>query len=356
MSKIEQIDKNFAEKQIDKDGLVYYNCTEKPFSLHGLADYHENGAFTRLPISFKNCDGVSAGVRRLMFNTSGGRVRFRTDSKTVAIKAEVAEHTPMNHMPVTGSRGFDLYAKEAGAEKPTFRKTMVSTELCYNISYEFDDAQLRDVTINFPLYDGVKSLYIGLEADCVLEAPLPYSIKKPIVFYGSSVTQGACASRPGNNYVPVLSRMLDADYINLGFSGNDKGERALAEHIAAIDMSAFVYAYGYNAPTVEHYENTHYPFYKIVREKNPDLPIVIMTSPICPVIKLKDQMEKFSALRDVAIRNYEKAKADGDNVYFIDGFTLLENPDSTVDCTHPTDLGFYEMANKIYPVLKNILK
>ena len=355
VAKIEDIDKNFKNQTVKEEGLTYYNCLSEPFSLHGFSSPRESGVFSRLPLSFAECGDVSGGVRRLMFNTSGGRVRFRTNSKTVAIKAEVVEPAPMNHMPVTGSRGFDLYAKEADAEDLTFRKSMVSSELTYNISHEFDDKKLRDVTINFPLYNGVKSLFIGLEENCTLTEPLPYAIEKPIVFYGSSVSQGACASRPGANYIPTLSRWLDADFINLGFSGNDKGEEALAHHIASLDMSAFVYGYGYNIPTVEHYENTHYPFYEIVRKKNPELPIIIMSSPMCPKLKNKNQLSFFAKAREVAINSFEKAKKNGDNVYFIDGFTLLENPDATVDCTHPTDLGFYEMAKKIYPILKKIL-
>ena len=175
MSKIEDIDKNFKNETADENGLVYYNCIEEPFSLHGFSSPRESGVFSRLPLSFAECEGVSEGVRRLMFNTSGGRVRFRTDSKTVAIKAQVGEPSYFNHMPVTGSRGFDLYAKEAGAEDSIFRKTMVSTELNYNISYEFDDVKPREITINFPLYNDVKTLYIGLEEGCMLEKAEPYS-------------------------------------------------------------------------------------------------------------------------------------------------------------------------------------
>lgn len=155
-------------------------------------------------------------------------------------------------------------------------------------------------------------------------------------------------------YTSILSRWLDCDYINLGCSGSDKGEDALAEYFSSVNMSAFVYAYGYNAPSVEHYENTYYPFYKIIRNKNPKLPIVMMSSPI--YIDIKNEKDLYIQKREVVLKAYERALGEGDcNIYFIDGFTLLGNSDATVDTTHPSDLGFYNMAKEIYPILKKIL-
>ena len=356
MSRIEDLDKNFKVEQTDDDGLVYRNCTDEPFTLYGFSSPRETGRFTRLPLSFLDCEDVSIVERRLMLHTSGGRVRFRTNSKTIAIRTELGDSGVMYHMPATGSHGFDLYA--APADNPgelAFKKVLASSGKSYNVFHEFDNRQLREITINFPMYNGVNSLYIGLENDCVLEKPVPYSIEKPVVYYGSSISQGGCASRPGTNYPALLSRWLDTDFINLGFSGNDKGEAALAHHIATLDMSVFVYAYGHNTPSIEHYENTYYPFYEIVREKHPDLPIIFMSPPICPQLKNDRQIERYTKINGIVIDAYEKSKKRGDNVYFIDGFKLLENPESTVDTTHPTDLGFYEMATKIYPILKEIL-
>lgn len=357
MSKIEDIDKNFRIQQADEDGLVYRNCMDDAFTLYGFSSPYETGVFTRLPLSFSECEDVSIGVRRLMLHTSGGRVRFRTNSKVIAIRAELGDSSIMYHMPATASHGFDLYA--APADNPrelSFKKTLASIVMPYNISHEFDDHSLREITINFPMYNGVKSLYIGLEENCILEKPLPYTIEKPVVYYGSSITQGACASNPGTNYPALLSRWLDADFINLGFSGNDKGEEALAHHIASLDMSVFVYGYGHNTPSIEHYEKTYYPFYEIIRKKHPDLPIIMLSPPICPQLKNKQQIERYTKINEIVINSFEKAKKNGDDVYFIDGFKLLENPESTVDTTHPTDLGFFEMATKIYPVLQEIFR
>jgi len=201
---------------------------------------------------------------------------------------------------------------------------------------------------------------IGLKEGCTIESAESYNANAPVVFYGSSVTQGCSASRPGTVYTSLLSRWLDANYINLGFSGNDRGEPAIAEYISTIKMSAFVYAYGFNAPTLEHYENTHYPFYKIIRDKNPDLPVVIFTPPWCPVLKAKATVEKLSGIRNIAKNTYKRACSEGDkNIYFVDGFKALGGivaSDCTVDGIHPTDHGFYNMAQALYPVLKSVLE
>lgn len=106
-----------------------------------------------------------------------------------------------------------------------------------------------------------------------------YAVKKPVVYYGSSITQGACASRPGNCYESILSRRLDCDYINLGFSGSAKGEDAIVDYIIGLDMSVFVMDYDYNAPTPEHLEKTHSKMFKAIRAEHPTLPIIIMPRP-----------------------------------------------------------------------------
>ena len=172
------------------------------------------------------------------------------------------------------------------------------------------------------------------------------------MYYGSSITQGGCASRPGNSYESIVSRRLDADYINLGFSGNAKGEPEIAEYISKLDMSCFVYDYDFNAPTVEHLINTHQKMYNVIREANPDLPIVLMSS---PKYRLTDEgKQRLSVIR----KTYEDAKANGDgNVYFIDGSTLmaLAKYDGTVDDCHPNDLGFASMAKAVGDLLEKIM-
>jgi hypothetical protein len=172
------------------------------------------------------------------------------------------------------------------------------------------------------------------------------------VFYGSSTTQGACASRPGNTYENIISRALDCDYINLGFWGNAMGEDAMAEYIASLEMSAFVYDYDYNAPTPEHLDATHERMFKIIREKNPELPIVILSMP-------KYYLDENDRKRlEIIKRTYENALSEKDkHVAFISGKTMLEGVKdiALTDNIHPGDVGFSEMAKHVLTKLKDMI-
>ena len=217
---------------------------------------------------------------------------------------------------------------------------------------EFGTAKMRDFTINFPLYSDVNELLIGIKEGADLREPEPYTVKKPIVYYGSSVTQGGCASRPGNSYQGFVSRKFNADYINLGFSGNAKGEAEMADYIKVLPMSVFVYDYDYNAPNAAHLNETHEKMFLKIREANPSLPIIIMPRP-------KYHLNGGDArCFEIIKKTYENAIKRGDkNVYLIDAKTLLElaGNEGTVDACHPTDLGFFSMATALIDVLKEIL-
>ena len=176
----------------------------------------------------------------------------------------------------------------------------------------------------------------------------------PVVYYGSSITQGGCASRPGMAYQNIISRWYNCDHINLGFSGNAKGEDAIAEYIAGLKMSVFVYDYDHNAPNVEHLKKTHKRMFDIIRGKNPNLPIIIVSMPKYPLTNNE------VLRREVIKETYKTAKSQGDNnVYFIDGCEMMRfkgGNEATVDNCHPTDLGFRRMADWIGEAVGKALK
>ena len=122
---------------------------------------------------------------------------------------------------------------------------------------------MRDYSLYMPLFNGVLSLEIGVDPNAKFEQPTSHKIKKPIVFYGSSITHGACASRTSLCYPALVCRDVDAPMVNLGFAGNAKGEPKMAELISKLDMSVFVYDYDYNAPNAAHLKKTHEKFFKI---------------------------------------------------------------------------------------------
>ncbi len=350
--RLEEIDKNLkVDKEIDKTGFKFYCFEDKPFRLFGGMKREEDGSLYRFPK--KLAELTSPGVLTLSANTAGGRVRFRSNSGKIAVIAKYGRSVSrMPHFPITGSVGLDLY------EGKTFLGGFVPPFELPNRAYESQvvingERRERELTINLPLYSDLTELYIGLDEDATLSEPSPYKYEKPIVYYGSSITQGGCASRPGNTYEAHLSRWLDSDHINLGFSGSAKGETAVAEYIASLDMSAFVLDYDHNAPDPAHLETTHMPFYEIVRRAHPTLPIIMMTRPAGTL------GEDRRIRRKIIENTYERAKRNGDgNVYFLDPTESMpfDGDEGTVEGCHPTDLGFYFMAKSLYPILKSILK
>ena len=341
--KIEELDKNLkVDKKIDKSGLAFYNALDTPFKIYGV--HYENGKFRRMPESVAKT--VSEGVTRLHTNCAGGRVRFRTDSGRVAIVADMGEIEKMPHFALTGSAGFDMYIEN------NYERTFIppyNMENGYESVVSLQNNQMNDITINFPRGCDVSALYIGLDETAKLEAPTPYIDKKPIVYYGSSITQGGCASRPGNCYQAYISRRFNCDYINLGFSGNCRAETPIIDYIKKLDMSIFVYDYDYNTPDSEYLKNTHEKSFKAIRRENPTLPIIIMPAPVyCPRGDMKER-------RDIVEATYRNAVAAGDkNVYFINGDKLMElcENNGTVDNIHPNDFGFASMAKAVGDVIE----
>ena len=184
-----------------------------------------------------------------------------------------------------------------------------------------------------------------------------YKHRRPILFYGSSITQGGCASKPGDDYISRISRLLDTDFINLGFSGSAKAEKIMAEYIASQNPSVFVLDYDHNAPDAEYLKKTHFALYETVRKKHQDTPIVMMTM---PTTETWENRPWYKSRREEILKSFEKAKSLGDeNVYLVDCygcFGRLENGEcGTVDNCHPDSLGFLRMAERVYPVLSNLL-
>ena len=339
---IAEIDPNFDVKtSFGREDVVLYNCRTAPFSVHGVA--FENGYFRRMPEEVAKT--VSPGVLNLHSHTAGGRVRFRTDSPFVAIDARIGRGF-MAHFALTGSAGFDLYAD--GLYYKTFVPGTDSTNR-YQLIIDLPDSRMRDIMIDFPLYSRVGELFIGLSTTAKVAPPTPYRHTVPAVFYGSSITQGGCASRPGTCYQAILSRELDLDYVNLGFSGNAKGEPEMAEYLASLPASLFFLDYDHNAPTVEHLAATHEPLFLAFRRTHPDTPVIMMTRP--KAILSEGEKER----RAVVETTYKHALARGDKrVYFIDGaaLTALSGNEGTVDSCHPTDFGFASMARALLALIK----
>ena len=353
MQDISKIDKNFVvPEKIDKDDVSFYNIKENDWCLHGLK--YDDTCFFRMDKGI--AESVSPGVAGLNHHTSGGRLRFVTDSEYIAISFKGSLEHHMNHMPLSGSSSFDIYVDNV------FYGSLITTVDAVggmDTYREFPDRKPREILIHFPLYNPVDEVYLGLQKDATLLPATPYTYQKPVVFYGSSITQGGCASRPGCQYSAILARQLDFDHINLGFSGNAKAEPAMIDYLANLDMSVLVMDYDHNAPSVEHLQNTHEKLFLAIREKQPDLPVIMISKPDFGIPA--HTIETDTKRRDIVFNTYKNAINRNDkNVYYINGETFWANEpdpgDCTVDGCHPTDHGFALMAKGIKPTLEKALK
>ncbi len=352
------VDKNMIDQSmIGNTEVVWYDIKKAPFSLHGFYDPLNTPYYRRVPADV--AEAASEGVDKLARESAGGRVRFATDSPYIAIRAKFLVVGRSPRMTLTGTAGFDLYVD--GEFGSRFLKE-------FRMPYEMEDSYeqilkthgntMRTFTINFPLHAVVETLEIGLKPGAALGAPKPYRDLLPIVFYGSSIVHGTAASRPGFSYSSIISRDMNLDFTNLGFSGQAKAEPVLCEWMATLPMSVFVCDYDHNAPDVEHLEQTHYSLYEAIRAKHPDVPYIMITRPDY-YTQYADQ-EHILKRRDVIMASYLKARATGDkNVYFIDGLSFNVAPhtyEMSVDSIHPNDTGFVRMADTIGTVIRHILE
>ena len=350
--KIENIDPHFKQEDLcSKDGKISYTIPCEKFDLYGVFYDEASQKFVRMDHNV--AEQVSVGFNHLSTHTSGGRLRFSTDSSVIGISVTYSSLDAMSHMPLTGSCGFTLAEKVDNTYKTiTVFRPSGKDEYGYSGEIRIENKGIHEYVLFFPLYNGVSSLKICLDASAALYDPEKYRDIAPILYYGASIDQGGCASRPDCSYPAMISKWNDIDFINLGFSGNCKGEPLVAEYLAGIDCSLFFMAYDGNAPSVEYLEQTHFPFYEIYRRIQKDVPIVFMSVPCF------DNFPDAEKRREVLRNSYRKARKNGDeNVYFIDGETLFGEEDRdfcTVDCLHPNDLGFYRIAKVIHKLYQQL--
>ncbi len=352
MKSIIEVDKNFQTKnfKIDKN-VALYTIPSEPFDLYGISYINEEKRFARLP---KDLVKDYPSLDFLRKHTSGGRIRFSTDSDFLTLKIDYPTIEQMKHMPCTGTSGFALFEERENKE-PFFLCNFCPDPHETNIHPYVQTCPLpkgkRNYILYFPLYQAVNSLIIGVNANAYLGHGLSYEKVLPILYYGSSITQGGCATRPDLSYQAMISKWNNVDFINLGFSGNAKGEQFMAEYLSHIPCSIFVMDYDHNATDIEYLKTTHSSFYKTYRKFNPTTPVIFISKP--------DADHDANAKKRTSIirSTYLTAKADGENVYFINGKEFYGKKDReffAVDGCHPNDIGFYKMAQRIFKEINKI--
>ena len=343
--KIQEIDKNFQSHATLVGEKAVYTLPSPAFALFGV-EYDTNYGFVRMDMDVaKSLNENLAGLSRM---TAGGRACFETDSSSLSIAVTYDQLIKMSHMPLTGSSSFSLFeVTEKGERHLVNLMPIAADEYGFTAAFNFSGKKMRKLVMYFPLYNEVKTLSISLDKDASVQPYNPYRAIAPILYYGSSITQGGCASRPDNSYQALICKRNRIDYINLGFSGNAKGEKEMVAYLGGLDCSLFVCDYDHNAPTAAYLQATHYPLYKQFREMQPNTPILFLSRPDIARGNNEGE-ERLKIVRST----YLKAKRAGDdNVYFLSGKNFYGKDDCwdyAVDSTHPTDYGFAVMAKKIY--------
>jgi len=334
-----------------KAQTVYYDASTFPL-LGKISDATET-RYERLPAKL---NGISrAAIWSLGKSTAGLAIRFCSDTRQVSLKWETLNNTSMNHMAATGVRGLDLYCLENGAW--TYMKTAIPTaKESETVIISNMEAKERELMLYLPLYDGIVSIEIGIDATATIGQPkmsLPQQ-SKPVIAYGTSILQGGCASRPGMAHTNILSRMLNREVVNLGFSGNAHLDYEIADLMATCDASLYILDFVPNCGAELIHEKAE-KFYRILRDKRPDTPILFIESLIRPSSKfdltVHDRVrEQNKALHDVF--NDLKAKKEK-NIYLIACDIGTDN-EASVDGTHLTDLGYMRYAEYLYPIVRKI--
>ena len=326
------------------DGIQYFG--EDSFLLEGtnIADSLKDNKYDRLPASYK--DLVREPVWDLSKNSAGLSIRFLSNSSVITAKWELLNNFSMDHMPDTGIKGIDLYFKNNNKWQYVNTGRPAGFKNEYRLIDNMDN-ELREYKIFLPLYDGIKNIEIGIDSSSFIQKPKKNE-KKPIIFYGTSITQGACASRPGMAHTNIISRKLDRNVINFGFSGNGRMEQPISKLISESDPAFYVIECMPNMYPPDLVTRNTIPLVNEIRSQNPNTPIILVdlfTSPISALDKnaVRGTIEMNNALKN----EYKKMVDNGyENIIYLDSEKALGNDfEGTVDAVHFTDLGFIRYSS-----------
>lgn len=358
--KITQADSNMVAAANQTDNIKWYRPCLPAFRTAGFA-FGDEG-YHRLPkSSFTMLKKTNPAILMLANNTSGGQLYVRTNSSVLQIKVVLRDTAVLCHMTATGQCGFDCYIKKDGAYQ-FVNAVKYDKELKSYQFTMFENLQKtqRDILLNFPLYGGVEQLLIGLDDDAAFKTPPSFAQEGRVVVYGTSITQGGCASRPGMSYTNLLSRALDIEFINLGFSGNGNGEPEIVKLVASVTHARlFVIDYEANAGVNGVLEQTFDGVLNAIRAVYPAVPILVLSIINMPsLLNTQAQRTALAQRRMLMQNNLASRTANGDsNLYFLNGAELLGEDwhECTVDGVHPNDLGFYKMACALKAPIQKIL-
>lgn len=345
--------------------FVFIGAAQQPIKFHSIQGltilgraFPNQTTYRRFPDSLESL--LRKPVWQFSTNSTGIAIYFESNSKQISAKWKTGDKASYPHVAATLVKGVDLYAMDnnqwyyVGIGKPNnpvYQEASIIKGL---------DGGVKQFLIYLPDYETTDSVVIGIDSNAMIQhvTNSVFANKKPIVFYGTSIVQGASAMRSGMAYPAIIERGLQMETINLGFSGNGLLDSMLAVIMSNIDAACYVIDCGPNL-TPEQAEERTLPFLKLLRKIKPTTPILLVEQIDYPFARFVSTMdEKIKLVNQHFNRAYTTFKKDGDkNIYYLPSKGIIgEDGEGTVDGVHLTDLGFYRMANVIKKKLQTILK
>ncbi|MDD4293001.1 MAG: SGNH/GDSL hydrolase family protein [Bacteroidales bacterium] len=317
--------------------------------------------FSRLPIERKS--EFRKDLWDIGRSSAGMAVRFSSNSTSIAARWTLVQNASMGHMPSTGIKGMDLYTLDG--DKWIYIGTARPSAKIENNSFFIKGMkpEQREYIAYFPLYDGVTNVEIGIDSTAQISKPKNNILvrqpekKGSILFYGTSITQGGCATRPGMGYTAILERMTGRETFNLGFSGNGRLDKSMAKTICDINASIVVLDCLPNC-TDKIVRDSAYIFIKMILDKRPATEIFMVENPEFPQTAVDMKMAKELKDEDAEwLKVYEGLRKEGyKKLHYVQGAGLIGNDNEpTVDGVHLTDLGFLRFSQELYKHLRKVL-
>lgn len=336
------------------DGLAWHDVTQWGVEGRILPDQARARWFDRLPQSAEAV--LTDAVWNLSRDSAGMMFRFTTDAPSIHVHYQLRKTSlGMPHMPATGVSGVDLYARDSDRKWRWVQVVKPSTPEIKSEIISGLAPGSREYALYLPLYNGVEWMKVGVPQGRAFEGHTPRD--KPIVFYGTSITHGACASRPGMVHTAILGRRLDHPVVNLGFSGNGKMDQAVGAYLTQVDAALYVIDC---LPNMKPDQVTQkcIPLVKQLREARPDTPIVLVEDRRFTNDWILPAKHQFHTDNHAALSAaYEKLIREGfEKLFYIPGDHLYgDDTEGATDASHASDLGFMRQADIFEPFLRKAI-
>ncbi len=347
-----------GQAQDQKPSVTWHDARELGIEGRGFSDTEK--FFDRLPVRAESV--VRPQVWNLSRFASGMQVLFKTDSPQIHVRYKLtASQLAKPHMPATSVSGVDLYSKNGDGQwrwaavlKPA--KQEIESALLRNIAPN-PDGSPREFRLYLPLFNGIEDLEIGVLEDSSIEAIEPDS-QRPIVFYGTSIMHGACASRSGMTIPAIIGRRLHVPIINLGFSGNGRMEQEVGQFIGELDASLLVIDCLPNMNGKQVSERC-IPLVRQLRASHPETPILLVEDRVFTNAWVRRNGDAGHRANHAALHEaFHSLLDEGEkNLYYLTADDLLgDDHEAATDGSHPSDLGMVRYADAYEPVVREILE